>query len=171
MVVKVSALPDEYFLEALKPLLKQIKLPFFLKRKFKKKALQLHQSNNSHSQRLEALSDLIGDNRFFWKAGKDLLVSEGKKPDTHALLTLFIENCSFNTYLFSQREEILEQLKFDKEGQLQIHVNLSLAYSGTVAPCGRKRGDILENSRSLKKEVPPCDSLRCACEWQLYEES
>jgi hypothetical protein len=165
LVSKVAALPDRYFLQAIEPLLKQCKLPFFFRRKFKAQALKLHQENAPHIKRLKVLLELLGERSFRWDKGKEQLISEGKEPDTKALLTLFIENSAFNTYRFYRREELLSQLKADKECRIRVDVAVTL--TGTVAPCGRKHGEILENTRKVRKAIPPCTELRCSCDWDI----
>lgn len=167
MVSKVSTLPDKYFLQAIGPLLKQCKLPFFFRRKFKAQALKLHKENASQVQRLKVLLELLGDRSFIWDKGTQQLIAEGKEPDTKALLTLFIENSAFNTYRFFRREELKSQLKADKD--CRIRVDVSVTFSGTVAPCGRKYGEVFENTRSVRKLIPPCTELRCACDWEIDE--
>lgn len=167
MVQQQQALPEQYFKQALKPVLKQIELSFFLKRKFSATALQLHLTNASHTQRIKTLLELLGDKPFTWSKGKALLEGEGTKPTTTALLKLFVENTSFNTYRFYRRELMIEQLKADKE--CRIRVDVSVAYADKVSPCGRRHGEILDNTKDNLKQIPPCDELRCACDWDWID--
>lgn len=167
MTTKLQALPDDFFKQALKPLVKQIKLPFFLKRRFATAAIRLHQENASHKERVRQLAQLLGDQPLVWEAGSAQLRSEQKAVGTLMLLQLFVENSSFNTYRYSRRQLLIEQLKADKS--CKIRVDVSVAFNSKVAPCGMCQGQVLENTKSTLKVMPPCNELRCACDWEIVE--
>ena len=166
MATKLQALPDQFFKQAIKPLMKQIRLPFFLKRKFSATALQLHQKNTSHKERVQQLAQLLGNRQLEWDEAAAQLKTEQNVVDNQSLLQLFVENSSFNTFRYYRRELLLEQLKADKDSK--IRVDVSMATSATVAPCGRRQGEVLDNTRENLKRIPPCGELRCACDWDVF---
>ncbi|MGH1462511.1 MAG: hypothetical protein ACRBB6_10780 [Neptuniibacter sp.] len=165
MNVHRQTLLDSYFKLAMKPLIKSIRLPFFIKRKFIAAAIKLHQENASHKERVETLTNLIGNKDLVWARGVEQLLSEKKEPTIIELVRLFVENTSFNTYRIYKQEELKAHLKSDEN--CQVRVSVSVAFSGNVAPCGKRHGEILENTKATLKAIPPCSALRCACDWEV----